>query len=171
MSQTLADRFIAALRQAEESHDPTPLVGLFAAESECQNLTTKQPAKGPDGARNFWAAYLDSFASIKSDFHNVISAADHAVLEWTSTGALPTGKPITYRGVSVLQFDGDKVSRFHTYYDSAAFVSAPADTTAAAGTGGAARQGTPEPATGTGGAAMRAPEGFNDDAARNRGWT
>ena len=35
------------------------------------------------------------------------------------------GKPIHYRGVSSLSFegDGDKVKAFRTYYDSAAFLS------------------------------------------------
>ena len=44
------------------------------------------------------------------------------MLEWTSTGHLTTGAEISYRGVSVLDFDaGGRVTRFTTYYDTAAF--------------------------------------------------
>ena len=57
----------------------------------------------------------------------MIAGDGGAALEWESEGALPTGAPIRYRGVSLLEFAGDRVKRFRTYYDSAAFV-APAVT-------------------------------------------
>jgi hypothetical protein len=43
-------------------------------------------------------------------------------LVWTSDGALKGGHPIRYRGTSILEVEGDKVRRFETIYDSAAFV-------------------------------------------------
>ena len=48
---------------------------------------------------------------------------DLGVLEWTSTGTLTTGREVSYAGVSLLEFSGDLVQRFATYYDTAAFVS------------------------------------------------
>ena len=160
MSQNITDQFIAALHQAEASGDPNPLAALFAADSECTNLAKEAPETGVDGARKFWGDYLKSFQQVKSEFFNVIKADDHAVLEWTSTGTLPGGKPIKYRGVSVLQYAGDKVKRFHTYYDSAAFVAAPATAEPAApgAANTSARQGTPEPAKGSGGSSFTAVE-------------
>lgn len=132
MSHPKADAFIAALRAAESSGDPAPLAQLYAADSECTNLAKETPETGIEGARKFWADYLKAFKSIESKFHNVIGTDDHAVLEWVSAGELPNGKPISYRGVSVIEYAGDKVKRFHSYYDSAAFVAAPATTTPAA---------------------------------------
>ncbi len=128
MSHPKADAFIAALRRAESSGDPSPLVELFGEDSECANLAKEAPETGVDGARKFWADYLKAFKKVESTFHNVIAAADHAVLEWVSSGELPNGKPISYRGASVIEYAGDKVKRFHSYYDSAAFVAAPATT-------------------------------------------
>ncbi len=128
MSHPKADAFIAALRAAESSGDPSPLVALYADDSECTNLAKESPETGVAGARKFWADYLKAFKRIESTFHNVIAADDHAVLEWVSAGELPSGKPISYRGVSVIEYAGDKVKRFHSYYDSAAFVAVPATT-------------------------------------------
>ena len=55
-------------------------------------------------------------------FTDTRRADGSATLEWKSDGTLPDGKPISYRGVSLIDFDGDRVKRFRTYYDSAAFL-------------------------------------------------
>lgn len=133
MSHPSTDRFAETLLKAEETGDPNPLAELYAAESECKNLANDEPRTGVEGARRFWGDYLKAFKSIKSHFHTILGGADHGVLEWTSKGELPSGKPIEYRGVSILVFEGDKVKRFHTYYDSAAFVVAPATAEPAGG--------------------------------------
>ena len=52
----------------------------------------------------------------------IAEAGDEGVLEWRSTGRLSAGRDIDYQGVSLLTFDGDRVSRFATYYDTAAFI-------------------------------------------------
>jgi ketosteroid isomerase-like protein len=44
------------------------------------------------------------------------------VLEWISKGALSTSEDIRYQGVSILEMDGERIHRFRTYYDSAAFL-------------------------------------------------
>jgi ketosteroid isomerase-like protein len=44
---------------------------------------------------------------------------------------LTNGRPVEYRGVTVIEFDGDAITRLRTYYDSAAFV--PLAASAAAG--------------------------------------
>lgn len=126
MSHPTTDRFVETLLAAEQTGDAGPLSQLYAEESECKNLSNDEPANGVAGAKQFWDNYLKAFKSIKSHFHNILSTDDHAVLEWTSKGELPSGKPIEYRGVSVLMYEGDKVKCFHSYYDSAAFVVAPA---------------------------------------------
>ena len=120
MPSDTVQKFIDGLRQSEQSHDPGPVAALFADDAELANLTHTR--KGAAGARQFWDEYLKAFKAVKSDFFAVNEAAGFAVLEWTSTGELPTGAPITYTGVSVLETAGGRVTRFRTYYDSAAFV-------------------------------------------------
>ncbi len=130
MPSPFAERFMDALRRSEKDHTPDPLVELFDEKAELRNLSGDAPETGIAGARKFWTAYLDSFGRIASTFHHVVEGPDGIVLEWTSEGTLPDGRPIHYRGVSVLEAANDRVRRFRAYYDSAAFVKPTADTAA-----------------------------------------
>jgi ketosteroid isomerase-like protein len=122
-----AERFTAALNEAEGAHDPAPLLPLFHADADLGSVAKPDPVSGADGARQFWTDYLSAFGSIHSEFTSVRAGGNLVVLEWVSEGTLPAGKPIRYRGVSVLDVEGDLVKRFRTYYDSAAFVAPTAD--------------------------------------------
>lgn len=118
-----AEQFMAALQQAEAAKSEDPLVRLFADDAELENPARSVSRKGTDGARAFWRDYLSAFDRIRSEFTRVIAAGDAATLEWRSDGQLAHSRePISYRGVSVVEFAGGKVRRFATYYDSAAFV-------------------------------------------------
>ncbi len=110
-----------ALQQAEQSGDPAPLVALYADDSSSQNLT-EEVYRGVDGARDFWQRYLNNFASIRSEFSHSTSSEDTGVMEWEATGQLKDGGDIRYRGVSLIEVKGGRVTAFRTYYDSAAFV-------------------------------------------------
>lgn len=121
-----ARRFIDALRQTEDAHDPGPVAGVFSDAAELTTLARGEPRRGADGARQFWADYLHAFRRVKSDFTAVKEADGFAVLEWTSEAEMPAGKRVTYRGVSILEAEGDRVARFRTYYDTAALVAVPA---------------------------------------------
>ncbi len=115
-------RFAAALQRLESDRDLEPFLAQFA-----DGVTLLRPEQGgqeqgTDGARRFWQAYLGQFEQIGSTFGRIVDAGPYAELEWVSEGALRTGRPITYAGVSLLEHDDDgKVVRFATYYDTAAF--------------------------------------------------
>src|SRR3954462_5675531 len=112
-----------ALQEAERTGEAGPLVALFADEVELSKLAAPAPDRGREGAGRFWRAYLGDFEHIRSTFTRVIEGAGAAALEWVSEGAVPGGRAIRYAGVSLVQIEGDRVRRFRTYYDSAAFVS------------------------------------------------
>ena len=131
-TRPVAERFMTALQAFESGGDADPLVGLFREDAECVSLAHAE--RGRDGVRRFWEEYRRAFATVRSEFTAALFADAGASLEWTSEGTLPTGAPITYRGVSILEVDGDRVSRFRTYYDSAAFV-APGGRPVAGGVG------------------------------------
>lgn len=120
MPSATVQRFIDGLRRAEDEHRPEPVADLFADDAELSNLTHTR--SGRDGARQFWDEYLRAFKTVRSEFFAVHEADGFAALEWTSSGELPAGGPIRYKGISVLELAGDRVTRFRTYYDSAAFV-------------------------------------------------
>lgn len=118
----ITSRFMQKLQHTEETGAIEPLVALFSDDAELINLAMPEPLKGKEGVYRFWDKYLSVFARIHSKFTNVVESNDTSVLEWVSKGTLSTSEEITYRGVSVLEFDNGQVHRFRTYYDSAAFL-------------------------------------------------
>jgi ketosteroid isomerase-like protein len=117
--------FATALRDFERSADPADLVARFA---DGATLTRLDAGGDRTDAEAFWREYRDQFDDLRTTFTHATEGDDGCVLEWSSTGTLSTGRPIEYRGVTVLEFDGDAVSRLRTYYDTAAFIAPPAST-------------------------------------------
>ena len=114
----LPAQFKQALQQTEQSRDATAVARLFR---EGAHLTNLGGDHGTD-ATKFWQLYLEQFSEIASEFTGEIVSDRTAALEWQSRGKLADGRPVEYRGVSVIEFDHDGVTSFRTYYDSAAFV-------------------------------------------------
>ena len=118
----IASRFMQALQDAERTGQVAELTAFFAEDAELRNLSRHESRRGREGAQEFWGNYLTAFRQVRSTFTQVLEGQDHAVLEWTSEGLLPDEHPVCYRGVSLLQWRDGQVTRFHTYYDSAALV-------------------------------------------------
>ena len=114
--------FIDALRALEEGEDVTPLVRLYGREATIWSpqVDGTQLPNGPDGAERFWREYRAAFQNIHSEFLSVTDADGRSFLEWESTGAMRDGSPCSYRGVSAIEWDGDRIQRFATYFDPAA---------------------------------------------------
>lgn len=147
MASEIVERFIDGLKRAEEAHDPAPVAELFADDAELINLARKEPARGKEGAQRFWADYLHAFGKVRSEFFHVFEGEGSAALEWNADGELPNGKPIRYRGISILDTADGHVKRFRTYYDSAAFVAPPATTDVAPADAPAGEAADPDPDT------------------------
>lgn len=126
MATNRTEQFAAALHDLEGGGELDVFVAVFADDVELVRPETQQHLDGVPGARAFWQQYLATFDQISSDFSRVVDG-QVGVLEWTSTGRLARGTPITYAGVSLLDFDdAGKVSRFATYFDTQAFGPEPA---------------------------------------------
>jgi predicted ester cyclase len=119
MSSFFADRFIDSLNRLESHRDLVPMIALFGDGCEVGNVVVPNKFHGVEGAREFWTKYRDTFQNVRSVFHNRISAGDRIALEWTTEATGPDGKPLHYSGVSILEVTGDKISRFHAYFDPA----------------------------------------------------
>ncbi len=126
MATNRTEEFAAALHTLEGGGDLDTFVAVFADDVELHRPETSQHLDGIAGARSFWEQYLATFDSISSEFSRVVDG-EVGVLEWTSTGQRAGGDPITYAGVSLLDFDdAGKVTRFATYFDTQAFGLQPA---------------------------------------------
>lgn len=85
-AKSRADAFIHALTHAEALGDPGPLIAMFHPEAELSNPSLPHPARGLEGAKEFWTSYLATFRGIRSEFRLVLESDQAVVLEWTSRG-------------------------------------------------------------------------------------
>jgi limonene-1,2-epoxide hydrolase len=117
MAASIAEKFIEALRGLEENRDLDAMVALYAEGSEVGNVNAPEKFTGVEGAREFWSKYRDTFGEVRSTFRNRIIADDRAALEWTTEGTTANGAHFNYEGVSILEIEGDRITRFRAYFD------------------------------------------------------
>lgn len=118
MSRELAETFINALHKLEETGDPQEIAGLYTDTAEIANVVTPKTFTGVDGARDFWTKYRETFGEMRSEFRNVIAIEGSAALEWTTVGNSKDDHEIIYSGVTILEFDADKISRSCAYFNA-----------------------------------------------------
>lgn len=118
MSQQLVKVFVEALGKLEESRDLETISNLFADGAEVGNVVSPEKFEGPAGAREFWQKYRDTFGDMRSTFRNHIATDDRGALEWNTRATSTDGKQVEYDGVSILEMDGEKITRFRAYFDA-----------------------------------------------------
>ncbi len=111
-----AQTFIDALHRLEAEREVAAIAGLYAPDAVISNPLVKN--QGNEGAAAFWTAYRESFDDIRSEFSSILEADGRIALEWKSTGTAK-GKPFAYEGVSILEVEGEAITAFRTYFDSA----------------------------------------------------
>src|SRR3712207_5810772 len=117
MSRETANGFIEALRRLEKDRDVEALVEIHTEDCEVGNVSVPEAFRGHEGLREFWTEYRKTFGEMKSTFRNVFATGEGAALEWTTEGT-SNGDAVSYDGVSVLEIDSGKVSRFMAYFDT-----------------------------------------------------
>lgn len=116
MAEDTAKKFVEALWKLESERDLDTIASLFADGCDIGNVVTENNDKSIS-PREFWQNYRDNFGKVKSTFRNQIITEDRAALEWNTTGTSSEGKEFEYDGVSILEVDADKITRFHAYFD------------------------------------------------------
>ena len=117
MSREVADGFVEALRKLEEDRDVEDLVEIHTEDCDVGNVAVPKTFSCHDGLREFWTSYRDTFGEMRSEFRNVFADGEgHAALEWNTSGDA-NGRDVSYDGVSLLEIEGGKVSRFRAYFD------------------------------------------------------
>lgn len=117
----VATEFVDALHRLEESSNVDVIADLFADDAVLSNPLAVHDEEGAVAAKVFWKAYRGAFEEVASEFVNVVEADGCAMLEWRSEGTVQ-GKSVSYSGVSVLEFDADKITSFRAYFDPRALV-------------------------------------------------
>lgn len=117
MAEQIAEKFIEALNELESGKNADSIVSLFAENSKIGNSTLTELFNGTDGARDFWTNYRKTFGEVNSTFKNKVISESVSALEWTTTGTSSDGHEINYSGVSILESDGEKITRFFAYFN------------------------------------------------------
>jgi ketosteroid isomerase-like protein len=117
MAMERAQRFVDALARLEESGELESLLELFGDDAQVSNVASHRTFHGKEGAREFWREYKGMLRRVKSTFRNMIEAGDRVALEWESSGTAHNGAAVDYEGVSIIEWDGDRISRFYAYFD------------------------------------------------------
>ena len=110
-------RFMEALTALEHDRNVEDIVSLFSEHCDVGNAVSPKVFFGRDGAREFWTRYRSWFGQIESSFHNVIDDERHCAIEWSSRGTSPSGQPVSYEGMSILEFENDRINRFRAYFN------------------------------------------------------
>jgi len=116
MAEETAKKFVDALLKLETERDLETIVSLFADDCQIGNVVTENKDKSIS-PREFWQNYRDNFGEVKSTFHNEIFTENASALEWTTKGTSTEGKEFEYDGTSILETHGDKIRRFHAYFN------------------------------------------------------
>ena len=117
MATERAQRFVDALAKLEESGEMESLISLFAEDARVSNVASRRVFSGLEGVRQFWRDYKGMLARVKSTFRNMIESGDRVALEWETQGTAQNGAAVNYEGVSIIEWDGDKIRRFYAYFD------------------------------------------------------
>lgn len=119
MSQ-LAERFQTTLQELEQKRDVTLMTPLFHDDAELRRAPRARVYQGAQGTTQFWSEYLDAFSHVETRFSAVTEQEGRTVLEWHSVATTKQGRHIAYDGCSVIEGQGEQVTRFRTYYDAEA---------------------------------------------------
>lgn len=114
MAENTAKNFIDALNKLESDRDLETICGLFSDDCEIGNVVTEDK---DIGVKDFWSNYRKSFDKVQSAFRNEIVTDNTAALEWKTEATNEKGHKFAYEGVSILEMNGDKITRFHAYFD------------------------------------------------------
>ena len=129
ISDDRARKFADALQTFEKDGDAAAFAALFADDATTERLDARGNRRGE--VEQFWQEYRAQFDSISTTFYDIVEGGDRFALEWISEATLTDGRPLSYRGTTIINLDGDTITQLRTYYDSAAFTAVPAEASGA----------------------------------------
>jgi steroid delta-isomerase-like uncharacterized protein len=86
--------------------------------------------RGREGIRGLFSELYEAFPDFRIEVERIVADDHTAVVQWEASGTFsggpfqgidPTGKPVSIRGVDVMEIEGGKLHHNTIYYDGAAF--------------------------------------------------
>jgi steroid delta-isomerase-like uncharacterized protein len=123
------DRILEEFVTTWSSHDMDRVLPLYTADCTYEDVTLGAINHGKDELRGFGKLFISGFPDVTFELASQFVAVNGswAAGEWMMTGThrgdlpgLPaTGKPISIRGVSILELLDNKIRRCSDYWDMA----------------------------------------------------
>jgi steroid delta-isomerase-like uncharacterized protein len=112
--------------EAWNTHEVDRILSLYREDFLFVDPTTSHPIKGHEGLRHYAERMLRTFPDGQFAVLDVVQQGETEVANWEFTGTqsgpfmhrAPTGKRISFRGIDWVEWDGDKVRRNVTFYDT-----------------------------------------------------
>jgi steroid delta-isomerase-like uncharacterized protein len=94
------------------AHDVQSASTYFAADAELRDVAVARPAVGPQQIASIYARQLDAIPDSVVRVERMVAEGDMVAVEWTLSGThrgrmlgIPaTGKPVSFKGVSMLRY-------------------------------------------------------------------
>lgn len=130
------ENVIAAYGKAWNDHDIEAILALHTEDSVFENHTSGGKATGRDAIREILIGVFATFPDIRFDARRTYVRDGVVTQEWTASGTLaipftkgsatvqPTGRKVSWNGVDVIPFVGNRVARKDVYVDSMSFLKA-----------------------------------------------
>lgn len=112
---------------AVTARDPDAIVRLGAPDAR-DDVVAVGELRGRDEIRRFFGEVFAAFPDFAMTVDRIVSDERTAVVQWHATGtftgapflgALATGRPVTLKGVDVMEIDAGLIRRNTIYYDGA----------------------------------------------------
>jgi hypothetical protein len=121
-SMNMTRKFMDALDTLERYGDVDYITSLFSDQCDIGNAVSPNTFVGREGAIIFWSTYRSWFREVQSTIHKMVVQDGRSAIEWTSTGTTARGHVINYEGLTILEFEGDLITRFRAYFNPQALI-------------------------------------------------
>jgi steroid delta-isomerase-like uncharacterized protein len=130
------EKVIAAYGDAWNRHDVEAILEMHTEDSVFENHTSGGKGVGKAAIREILKGVFTAFPDIRFDTRRLYVRDDVVTQEWTASGTLavpytkgsatvqPTGRKVSWNGVDVIPFVGNRVARKDVYVDSMSFLRA-----------------------------------------------
>ncbi len=124
------ERVGRSLVEAWNTHDPTRVAALYAADFVGADVAEAHPVQGREGVQRRTQAYLSAFPDLRFTLEEEIVGQDQAVVVWQARGTqrgpvlnIPrTDRQIAVRGVWVLSVSDGEIKRGTCIWDVAGLI-------------------------------------------------
>lgn len=119
--EAVGERLIRTVYEAENARDIETQLSCYA-DPLLDHFAGRVNALPLSRARRILSAWWESVPGLHREIEEVLAMGNRAVLRWHLTADELDGKPVDQHGCSVIEHDGERITKFWAYYPDLAQV-------------------------------------------------